>query len=152
MKEALGNSMVYNLILVFIGVMIAILVGVSAYTKGFKIRNRIINRIEEFDGYNTTAKNIIEGDLHDLGYKITSGNSCKEIVKNDEYGENTVELLTDSTSNVYNYCVYEYSVDRGTYYGVTVFITIDIPLIGDRINIPLYGETKVIYDRGMVEG
>ena len=43
MKEAIGTSMVFNLIMVFTGVFIAILVGSIAYSKSFKIRNRIIN-------------------------------------------------------------------------------------------------------------
>ena len=42
MKEAIGTSMVFNLIMVFTGVFIAILVGSIAYSKSFKIRNRII--------------------------------------------------------------------------------------------------------------
>ncbi len=158
MKEAIGTSMVFNLAIIFIGVMIALLVGVSAYSKGFKIRNRILNRIEEYSGYTQTsgdrsAKEVIEEDLKDLGYRITKINNCKPIVKQRKNGEQyVVKLLTDSSSNAYNYCVYEYTTSKGVYYGVTVFIAIDIPIIGDTIHIPLYGETDIIYDKRMVEG
>ena len=115
MKEAIGTSMVFNLAIIFIGVMIALLVGVSAYSKGFKIRNRILNRIEEYSGYTQTsgdrsAKEVIEEDLKDLGYRITKINNCKPILKQRKNGEQyVVKLLTDSSSNAYNYCVYEYS-------------------------------------------
>ena len=50
---------------------------------------------------------------------------------------------------LYNYCVYEYAdnIKKGRYYGVTVFINFDIPLVGNYINIPVYGETRIIYDK-----
>jgi len=144
MKEAIGTSLVFNLMMIFVGVIIVILVSSIAYTKGFKIRNRIIDRIEEHNGYsvNSAAKDAIEADLKAIGYKIVEESPCKPkekgVLKTGEYNE-------------YNYCVYEYDTDRGKYYGVTVFISVDIPLIGDYINIPIYGETRIIYDKGTVE-
>lgn len=143
MKEAIGTSLVFNLMMIFVGVMIVILVSSIAYTKGFKIRNRIIDRIEEHDGYaSTEVKDAIANDLKAIGYKIVERSNCA--VKDD------ATLLT-SEFNDYNYCVYEYNTSRGNYYGVTVFISVDIPLIGDYINIPIYGETRIIYDKGTVK-
>lgn len=147
MKEAIGTSMVFNLMMIFIGVMIALLIGSVSYSKGFKVRNRIMDRIEENNGFNEPAENAIYEDLKALGYRITQGNNCE-----DKTGIN-VELLTqDNFSNEYNYCVYEYTTNKGKYYGVTVFITVDIPLIGNYINIPLYGETEIIFEKGRVNG
>lgn len=143
MKEAIGTSLVFNLMMIFVGVMIVILVSSIAYTKGFKIRNRIIDRIEEHDGYaSTEVKDTIANDLKAIGYKIVEKSNCA--VKDD------ATLLT-SEFNDYNYCVYEYNTSRGNYYGVTVFISVDIPLIGDYINIPIYGETRIIYDKEEVK-
>ena len=144
MKEAIGTSLVFNLMMIFVGVMIVILVSSIAYTKGFKIRNRIIDRIEEYDGYvkDTDVEDAIANDLKAIGYKIVEKSNCA--VKAD------ATLLT-SEYNDYNYCVYEYNTSRGNYYGVTVFISVDIPLIGDYINIPIYGETRIIYDKGTVK-
>jgi len=144
MKEAIGTSLVFNLMMIFVGVIIVILVSSISYTKGFKIRNRIIDRIEEYNGYSadSTVASVIEEDLKAIGYRIVEQSMCKE-------KENAVKLTRDY--NEYNYCVYEYSTSKGNYYGVTVFISFDVPLIGDYINIPIYGETRVIYDKGTVE-
>lgn len=143
MKEAIGTSLVFSLVSIFIGVIIVIFVGSIAYTKGFKIRNRIIDRIEEYNGYGTSDDVVtaIENDLKAIGYRIVERSKC-----NDRKGASS---LTDKF-NTYNYCVYEYATDRGNYYGVTVFINFDIPLIGEHINIPVYGETRIIYDKGTV--
>jgi hypothetical protein len=143
MKEAIGTSLVFNLMMIFVGVIIVILISSISYTKGFKIRNRIIDRIEEHNGYaaDSTVSQAIEADLNAIGYKIVDKSMCKD-------RENAVKLTKDY--NDYNYCVYEYSTSKGKYYGVTVFISFDVPLIGQYINIPIYGETRVIYDKGTV--
>ena len=144
MKEAIGTSLVFNLMMIFVGVIIVILVSSIAYTKGFKIRNRIIDRIEEHQGYvlNTDVVTDIESDLKAIGYKIVEKSNCE-----DRTG--ATRLTADF--NDYNYCVYEYNTSRGNYYGVTVFISVDIPLLGDYINIPIYGETRIMYDKGTVK-
>lgn len=144
MKEAIGTSLVFNIMMIFVGVIIVILISSISYTKGFKIRNRIIDRIEEYNGYsaNSTVATVIEEDLKAIGYKIVETSMCKE-------KDNAVRLTGDY--NEYNYCVYEYRTSKGNYYGVTVFISFDVPLVGDYINIPIYGETRIIYDKGTVD-
>ena len=75
MKEAIGTSMVFNLIMVFTGVFIAILVGSIAYSKSFKIRNRIINIVEKYYGYTDEARMEIEENLSTIGYRIVNKES-----------------------------------------------------------------------------
>ena len=143
MKEAMGTSLVFGFIMLFIAVLIAILVGSISFSKGFKIRNRIIDRIEQYEGFSDDAHSVIQDDLKAIGYKIVSDIDCEKYA-------NGGKLLT-STYNDYNYCVFEHSTSRGSYYGVTVFIQFDIPLIGKYIKLPLYGETRVIYEKEQVK-
>lgn len=147
MKEAIGTSLVFNLMMIFIGVLIVILVSSISYSKAFKIRNRILDRIQEYEGYNVESGVVdaIENDLKDIGYRIVDTNNC------EEYKREGADLLTN-TSGGYNYCVQRYKTTEGFYYGVTVFINFDIPLVGNYINIPVYGETRIIFDKGWVEG
>lgn len=142
MKEAIGTSFVFNLIMIFVGVMIALLVGSLAYTKGFKIRNRIIDIIQKHDGYTEQAKTEIVQNLRDIGYQISKDYSCKERDK---------AVIIDKEDN-YHYCVYQYNTTKGEYYGITVFIHIDFPFIGDWVEIPVYGETRILFDKGTVTG
>lgn len=142
MKEAIGTSFVFNLMMIFLSLFIVILIGSISFSKGFKIRNRIIDRIEEHQGFNGASSDI-ETDLKAIGYKIVEKQNCKDI--------DGATLLTDNY-NDYNYCVYEFKTSRGNYYGVKVFISFEIPLIGSYINIPLYGETRIIYSKGEIEG
>ena len=47
------------------------------------------------------------------------------------------------TSN-YDYCIYKFTNSKGTYYGVKTYMYLDLPIIGDKIKIGVYGETKTI--------
>lgn len=140
MKEAIGTSMVFNLVMIFVAVFIALLVGSISYSKGFKVRNRIIDIIQQHEGYTEEAKEEIDQNLADIGYRIVD-KECK-----------VRENASSIAESDYRYCLYEYTTSRGEYYGVTVFIHFDIPLIGDFIEIPLYGETGILFEKGSVEG
>lgn len=140
MKEAIGNSMVFNLIMIFVSVFIALLVGSIAYSKGFKVRNRIIDIVQQHEGYTAEAIEEIDENLANIGYRIVD-KECKQ--------RNNADSIAESD---YRYCLYEYTTSRGNYYGVTVFIHFDIPLIGDFIEIPVYGETSLIFEKERVEG
>ena len=41
---------------------------------------------------------------------------------------------------------------KGEYYGVTVYVHFDIPIVGYFLNFPLYGETRILFDKNEVEG
>lgn len=142
MKEAIGTSMIFNLVMIFVGVFIALYVGSIAYSKGFKIRNRLIDIIEKHEVYNEDARLEIEENLASVGYQIID----RECPDDHPQAE---EVINDSD---YRYCVYRYKTSKGDYYGVTVFIHFDLPLIGGFLEFPLYGETRILFDKNEVEG
>ena len=37
-----------------------------------------------------------------------------------------------------------YTVNKGTYYGVKTYMYLDLPIIGDKLKIGVYGETKTL--------
>ncbi len=150
MREAIGNTFIVNLLLVFLGVMSALLIGSISYSKAFKVKNRIIYTIEKYGGWNVTTssgenlvQSEVEASLKDIGYSLAvATNDCKP--KNG----GTIVYGTPGTANsktTYHYCVYEYNNAKGHYFGVTAFMHFDLPLIGNYIEFPVYGETKSIY-------
>ena len=141
MKEAIGTSYVFTLIITFVGILIAMFVGSIAYTKGFKVRNKIIDLIDKNEGYTEKAVQEIDESLASIGYRIVD-KSCPS-----RKGVNA-EQKSD-----YRYCVYKYTnEEKGVYYGVTVFIHFDIPLIGDFVEIPIYGESRLIFNKEQIKG
>lgn len=144
MKEAIGTSMVFNLIMVFTGLFIAILVGSIAYSKSFKIRNRIINIVEKYYGYTDEARIEIEDDLSKIGYRIVD-KQCPNQPRDTVEDATLMQPQSD-----YHFCVYQYDANRGHYYGVLVYMHFDVPFLRDGINIPIYGETRTFYNESIV--
>ncbi len=152
MREAVGNTFIVNLLLVFLGVMSALLIGSISYSKAFKVKNRIIYIIEKYGDWDVTAggENLvqaeIEANLRDIGYHLALAN--RECPPRDgaltKYGTNS----TTTSRTTYHYCVYEYNNEKGHYFGVTSYMHFDLPLIGNYIEFPVYGETKSLYDVG----
>lgn len=158
MREAIGNTFIVNLLMVFIGVMSALLVGSVSYSKAFKVKNRIIYTIEKYgswDVYTSSGTNVvkaeIEANLKEIGYPLVVSNPFTGGCPNRDgatlvYGGNSG---ANKYANTYHYCVYEYQNERGHYYGVTTFMHFDIPLIGNYLEFPVNGKTKSLYDVGV---
>lgn len=148
MREAIGSSLLFNIVITIIIVMIAVLVSSLAYSKAFKVKNRIINMLETRKGYDQNLKSEIDGELANMGYKVSNKNTCKKI-------EAATLLTNDSLGTTYDYCIYEIKTCENTeeenkscnsYYKVITYMYFDIPVIGQLLKFPVSGETKVMYD------
>lgn len=167
MREAIGSSMLLNIVIVIIGIISAFYISSIAYSKAFKVKNRIISVIERYDGAcfndiddNDSCYQAIEAELQDIGYSSNISADCEEItVDNDINSIKSVELVYPSHNydGGHRYCVYKYSVCSGsgskcnsysnrlTYYKVVTFMHFDIPVIHSFLEFPVSGETKTFY-------
>lgn len=141
MKAATGNALLINIIIVFLVVVLGVLVTSITYTKAFRVKNRILEVIENYDGdfnnHEDDIRNDITVNLSNVGYRLKGTSTCK--------------TLSDGTTmyregNDYYYCVYRYNTARGFYYKVVTYMYLDLPVINQVLNIPVYGETKVFYE------
>ena len=151
MKEAISNAMVFNLIIIFVVVLIMLFIGSLSYSKAFKVKNRIVEEIEKDENYDeNTAKDIndwIGGE--GIGYRLkdtTVSHNCPNVAGGKIVSDN-------SSSNPYDYCVYELSTcdsgdnyKCGKYYRVITYMYFDLPIIGGLLKIPVNGETMIFND------
>lgn len=148
MKESFGNAFIVNFVIVFVGIFIFFFAGSMSYTKAFKVKNRIINIIEEHEKYvnNEEFKTEINNYLKEAGYRVTASSTCP----NNRNGGKVVNGANGNSNviNDYQYCIYEFtdtdSENNYKYYGVQTYMYFDVPIIGETITIPVYGETKVL--------
>ncbi len=150
MKEAISNSVIFGIVITFIAIIIIILASSTAYSKAFKVRNRIIEIIEYNHGYDngekpqTELEDEINVALAQYGYRVNTSilNDCPVT-----RGSGTLV----STNSKYNYCVYKYESGtknisgRGVYYGVVTYMYFEIPLV-NNVKFGIYSETKTLYD------
>ena len=136
MKESIANAFISNLVIMFIIILIFFFTGSLSYSKAFKVKNRIVDIIEKYEKYDSSAIDEIASTLKEMGYRVSKGsNDCPK--RNDK------DSLTLNT-NTYHYCVYEYDTPKGKYYGVAAYMYFDFPIIGQSLEIPVYGETKIM--------
>lgn len=145
MRESIANSYIFTLVIIFVGIIIVLLISSISYSKTFKLKNRIIDLIETNEGFDDNVAGQIETVLSNAGYSINSSynhlNSSRVSCPNYDKG-----VLVNQITN-YRYCVYDVSTNgRGHYYHVVVFMSFDLPIIGDYMVFPLGGDTRLVYD------
>ncbi len=138
MREAIGGSWIFTIVIVFIVLFSGYLAISVNYSKAFKVKNGIISIIEQNEGLNSTAQEEINTYFSGVGYYVYSACSSEE----KGYGPN-------NTNTGYRYCVSKrVSGDgtfRKTYYKVRVFFRLDLPVFGSIFVFPVSGETKAVY-------
>ena len=155
MKEAIANAGIFNLVIIFVIILIAFFIGSLSYSKAFKVKNKILEEIEKDQAYTTGVNNSTEDRVEEwignIGYRVNTGNTrnttnCPTAVGNG--GERGKLVNTDGD---YQYCVYEFNTctaraDKakcGKYYRVTAYMYFDIPILSGLLRIPVSGETMI---------
>ena len=140
MKEAIGNSYIFSIIITFISIVFLILIGSLSYSKAFKIKNHIIEIIETNEGYDdATVGAEIDNYLKSVGYIVTKSQNRGQCPKVDG-------VTSINSRKNYDYCIYRFNTVKGPYYHVTVFISFEIPIVSSYLRIPVSGETRIIYE------
>lgn len=141
MRESVGNAYLLGIVTFFIGVIMLFFVSSLNYTRAFKVKNRIINIIEQNQEYNATVKTEINKELGEMNYRVTHNPNCP--TRSERFENANLKTTTENTN--YLYCVYEFDLgEKGKYYGVITYMYFDIPLINVTLKFPVYGETKTM--------
>lgn len=141
MKEAIANAGVFNLIIIFVIILLAFFLGSLSYSKAFKVKNKIVEEIEKDQGFEDETNTNIDTWLGEIGYRVISDNTWQ--CPQDEGGTPV------KTSRNYQYCVYKFDTCEkdsdngrcGEYYRVIAYMYFDVPIISDLVRIPVKGET-----------
>lgn len=142
MKESIASTYIYNIILIFMVIVFAFVMGTIVYYKSFKTNKNILDIIEKYEGYNDLAKGEIDEKLRSIGYGLKGDGVCPT-----KAGQTAISPI----SNDYKYCIYYFSndtkdnSDQFYSYGVITYITFDFPLVNIFIKIPIYTKSNRIY-------
>ena len=138
MKESVGSTVDFNIIIVFIVIVFAFLSAALIYFKSNKVNNVISSSIEKYEGFNRLAEDEIFRKLNGLGYtsvkvscEKTNDDNCNEVSENG--GDN-------------GYCVYYCEDGEYYYYKIKTRMLINLPIINSILNIPVYSNTDKMFD------
>lgn len=172
MREAIGSSLLLNIAIIIIGIISAFLIGSIGYSKAYKVKNRIISIIDEYNGdcfsnKDTSCYDRIDAELTNMGYSSNISADCPDDDKSsDELKksgilsvERVYPLVGDNSGH--KYCVYKItqcsvkSMITGNkcwnsnityYYRVYTFMHFDIPVISDFLEFKVSGESRSYYE------
>lgn len=156
MRDAVGGSLLLNIVVIFTSIVILFFAGIMAYSKAYKIKNRIIEVIEKYETYDDDSNNedqtrksvqtLLEEDLRKSGYIVATS---AQVAAKCTDGENL-------NTSEYLYCIYEKCDEEECdekgicecvgqrLYKVTTFIHFDFPVIGNMLTFKVKGETKML--------
>ena len=128
MRESIGNSMIFSIILTVIAVASALVLFSLGYSKTYRIKNKVIDIIETNYGYNdTTIRTEVENYMREAGYNSYKKGKCPDLDGQAPYN--------NLNQQQYMYCIYKFDTVKGPYYTVKVYMTYHLPLVSDFIMI-----------------
>ena len=140
MREGMGTAFVFSMVIIMVGIILLLLVGSIGYSKAFKVNNRIVDIIEANDGYTAVAEGEVFEALSGIGYRVENIVTCPPL--DASYGS-SYNVIRPTLN--YDFCVYEHTDNvRGVYYTVLTYMYFDFPVIGDRLKLPIYNQTKTL--------
>ena len=143
MQEATGQASLMNIMLTIIGILIILLTGSIAYSKAFRVKEKIIDIVEKYNGYDKDSKKEIEDMLTNLGYRTLNAIQYKNFCNSKKFDNFD---LDSSAIPDHMYCVYKRDLGNNSYYyKIVAYMYFDIPVVGNYIQIPISGETKILY-------
>ena len=146
MRDAVGGTLLLNLVLTFAGIVILFFVGIIAYSKAYKVKNRIIEIIERNEEYSSSEvfQEEINKELSKVGYRVSS-TPIKDTRCSKDSSRGSCVNLNETN---YQYCVCEHrdsvSEGNGTSFEVITYVRFEFPIVGDLLTLPVKGETKVL--------
>lgn len=149
MRESIGGAFLFNLVLIFLGVYIAILAFAVVYARAFNTKNHVITLIEQYEGYERAS-----GEINNYMATRSGGiNNLSEKFCCDLYQKNYDKTDADCGNShmIQGGCVFEFKEEsnQSHYYVVTTFMRIDIPVVSSLTKYwPISGETTVLYNKG----
>ena len=151
MREAIGGTWLFGLVITFIVFFASFLAVSINYSKAFNVKNNIVDIISRYEGNNCNSRKQIVEYLRDVGY-LVSGKCSEKDTNGDGMNDNIGYNLNGEhvSSNKAYYCISSASTMSATsiekkYYQVEIFFKIDLPIIGDLTSFRINGETEYIF-------
>jgi len=142
MREAVGSTFLFKLMIFFIFFFASFLAIAINYSQAFRIKNQIINILEQYEGYTDEAYQKIFETIGNSGYYRT--HTCNPDDEGIAPGSDNGLVAT-----VNGVCIKGTVAgpgDKYRIYKVSTYVSFEFPVLGNVFKIPVRGETKVIHN------
>ena len=122
MKDGDGSSILFYIILGFIGIFIVFIAVIMNYASAYRTNNYVVTLIEQYEGYKFGSS----------GDKTTDNTIVGYLKRNNYY--NKVKVSCTEINNI------------NAVYSVETYVNFYIPLIDVGFPIPIKNDTKTLYN------
>lgn len=132
MRDAFGGAFSIKLMLIFLVLYVSFMCVALSYARAFRVKNRIINIIEQNEGYTAQAAEDIEKYLSKAGYNISQQDVGDKICSGCTFyqpGYSVMEVNSTETNGP-------------KYYKVETYLVFNVLIVSFPISIE--GETRRI--------
>ena len=153
MREAVGSTWIFGLVMSFTLIFSAFLVLALTYAKAYKIKNEMISIIEKYEGITTSDSLNNMGSLNSINrYLLNNNYTAKGTCEVGDYGisdlnSDYLEPINNSnSSNKYFYCVRNDIINKNcsVVFKIKIFYDFNLPVIGRLKKFSITGETNEI--------
>lgn len=176
MKESISYAFILNIVILFVFVCFAVIMGIFSYNRAFRAGTIIIDTIEKYEGYNCLSAAEIDKKLSTISYNLPFDANCNKADKNaqcttdtkknyavvsynlDYNGGNYMEVYTSLGSETedeqYKKMNTKYGIDeKGNYvntkkyqYGVFTYMYIDLPIVSNLLKLSVYSKSDIMHE------
>lgn len=168
MRDAVGGTWIFSLVITFTLIFTAFLVLSLAYSKAYKVKNEMTSMIEKYEGLTTVSRTGMDGtgtSYHGLGSitimnlylknnnYVTKGTCDAGDYATDDLDSSTLIKVSGSSSSKYFYCIsYKSDSECKTIFRITVFYDFNLPVLGKLRKFSISGQTNEIYKAYLPDG
>ncbi len=149
MNKSISGLWLFSVVIVFMMILIAYVAISINYSNAYRLKTNLVTKLEQYDGWNNTAKDEIEAAIRASGYRQTG--FCKVPRDNSKIIGVLDGHITENPTTRQSYCVSRTKRDGQNggedkyYYELTVFLGFNLPVLGDIYTFSVSGETGAIY-------
>ena len=166
MKEAIGGTWIFTIVIVMISLFTAFVSISTNYSRTFKVKDKIIAILEDKRGINYTSIARINEELNRIGYNSTGKcipDNLPVYAQNTGtwygFSRNNDHSVVGENSGQINYCIKVTDTDKvsasgvssgaighpaRSYFTVMVFFKMDFPVLREVFALQISGETSQI--------
>lgn len=147
MRDAFGGAFSIKLMLIFLILYVSFICVAINYARAFRVKNRIINIIEQYEGYNEknkdTINSLVNQYLGSTGYHIEYNQTKEANGKSISSCDSSFVGFNSGGLGGHGYCIVKMSNDP-EYYKVETYMVFTLPIINVNFPIAIRGETRRI--------
>ena len=153
MRDAIGSTWVFALVITFTLIFSGFLVLALSYSRAYKVKNEMTSMIERYEGItvrtgsNMGSVEIINKYLNNVGYKAMGHCDYGDYAANDLTSIKPILVTAANAHEEYYYCIkpnHDYK-QCTTRFKITVFYNFNLPILGQLSKFKISGQTNEIH-------